>query len=132
MDARMKKWSYGINSYYKTASIYLEEAPWYLMLLQDTTERICDLMSYWNIPLIGRIKITKDSEIYTISEYYGGMKDLFHCFVDTPISNFCWKRTKTKIISIEWEKAKELFYEEDKEFWDKEIKSEENEEVEDV
>lgn len=34
----MKTWSYGINSYYKTATIWLEEGPWWIFLLDRIVE----------------------------------------------------------------------------------------------
>ena len=37
-----------------------------------------------------------------------------------PVFDFCQKRIRGKSIEIDYRKAREMFYEEDKEFWDKE------------
>lgn len=82
------------NWWISDKSIFLEEGPWYIFFLAELSMGICDILPSWELPIIGRITIIKDNEKYTINEYYGGFRDLFHCFVDIPIQDFCWKRIK--------------------------------------
>ena len=67
------------------------------------------------------IDISGGGEWTTWQEWYGDLSQLFHCFVHVPIFDFCQKRTKSKLLEIDYQKAKEMFYEEDKEFWHREM-----------
>jgi len=46
----MKSWSYGINSLYKTASIYLETAPWYIFAIRALSDFLCDSVPPITLP----------------------------------------------------------------------------------
>ena len=124
----MKNWSYGINSIYKKANIYLEEAPWWVFLVDRIVEFLCDLTPSISLPKIKmRLKSREDIEFNggsdwtTLRAWYGDLSQVFHCFVHMPVFNFCQKRFSCKSIEIDYSKAKEMFYGEDKEFWDTEI-----------
>ena len=56
----------------------------------------------------------------TWKEWYGDLSRLFHGFVHMPVFNFCQRRIRSRIVELDYDKAKEMFYEEDKKFWDKE------------
>jgi len=64
------------------------------------------------------IEFNEDSEWTTWREWYGDLSQLFHCSVHMPIFDFCQSRIRCKFIEIDYDKSKEMFYEEDKEFWD--------------
>ena len=124
----MKTWSYGINSLYKTASIDLRTGPWWVFALERTAELCCDMIP--SIPMPDAKKRLRDQvEIElnggnpwtTWKEWYGDLSQLFHCFVHVPIFDFCQKRIKCKFIELDYDKAKEMFYQEDKRFWDEEM-----------
>ena len=124
----MKTWSYGINSLYKKASIDLQEASWWIFSLERVTEMLCDLIPPISLPMIKkRLKNSEDismnggNQWTTWKEWYGDLSQLFHCVVHMPIFNFCQKKTRLKSIAFDYDKVKEMFYEEDKEFWDKEM-----------
>ena len=124
----MKSWSYGINSIYKRASIYLEEAPWWIFAVDRFAEFLCDLVPPIPLPKIKvRLKDRQDIEFNgenewtTLRDWYGDLNQVFHCFVHLPVFDFCQKRTNCKPMEIDYNKARETFYKEDKEFWDKEI-----------
>ncbi|MEW6214016.1 MAG: hypothetical protein AB1478_02245 [Nitrospirota bacterium] len=51
----------------------------------------------------------------------GDLKQVFHCFVHMPVFDFCQKKIKCRYIEIDYDRAKEMFYEQDREFWDKEM-----------
>ena len=124
----MKSWNYGINSIYKKANIYLEEASWWVFLVDRIVEFLCDLIPPISLPKIKmRLKDREDIEFNggsdwtTLRDWYGDLRQIFHCFVHIPVFHFCRKRIRCKPIEIDYSSAKEMFYEEDKEFWDKEI-----------
>lgn len=119
----MKSWSCGINSIYKKASIYLEEAPCWVFLVDRIVEFFCDLMPLIFLPKIKmRLKDKEDiefnggSEWTTLRDWYGDLRQVFHCFVHMPVFDFCQKRIRRKSIEIDYNRAKEIFYEEDKKF----------------
>lgn len=124
----MKSWSYGINSIYRKASIYLEEAPWWMFAIDRIAELLCDLIPPFPLPKIKMklrdkedIELNGGSEWTTLRDWYGDLSQVFHCFVHLPIFHFCQERIRYKSIKIDFNQAREMFYEGDKELWDKEI-----------
>ena len=124
----MKTWSYGINSLYKTASIDLRTGSWWLFALERTAEFCCDIIPSIPLPNAkkrlreqGDIELNGGNPWTTWKEWYGDLSQLFHCFVHVPIFDFCQKRIKCKFIELDYDKVKEMFYQEDKKFWDEEI-----------
>ncbi|MBW1728557.1 MAG: hypothetical protein JRJ62_13500, partial [Deltaproteobacteria bacterium] len=82
------------------------------------------------IPLPAKKKKLKDQEDIELNdgnpwttwkEWYGDLNQLFHCFVHIPIFNFCMRIVKTRFVELDYDKVKEMFYEEDKEFWEEEM-----------
>ena len=120
----MKSWHYAINNYYKTANISLETAPWHIFAIERIAEIICDSMPSIPLPNIRFRLKDKDSikfnqsEWTTVREWYGDLSQLFHSVIHIPISDFCWDRIKTRRIEMDYEKVKEIFYAENKEFFD--------------
>lgn len=124
----MKSWSYGINPIYEKASIHLEERSWWVFVIDRIVEFLCGLVPAISLPkfkirLKERVDVefNEGSEWTTLKDWYGDLGQAFHCFVHTPVFNFCQSRMRCKYFAIEYKKAKELFYEQDKDFWDKEI-----------
>ena len=124
----MKSWGYGINSIYQKAHIYLEDASWWIFLVDRIVEFLCDHIPPISLPKIKmKLKDREDiefnggSELTTLREWYGDLNQVFHCFVHMPVFNFCQKRTRCKSIEIGYDKAKEMFYKGDEEFWDIEM-----------
>jgi len=120
----MKSWAYGINNYYKTASISLETAPWHIFAIENIAEFICDIIPPIPLPNIKFRLRDKDSiefnqsEWTTVREWYGDLSQLFHSVIHMPIFNFCWDRIESKYIEVDYDKLKEMFYKKDKEFFD--------------
>jgi hypothetical protein len=102
----MRRWSVGINNYYFTSCIYLDEAPWYVFALENTIQQICSYFPSISLP---KIKITMDGEETTLKEWYGSTSDLFHIFICAPISEWCFKKTETKYFQFPYEFLKERF-----------------------
>jgi len=120
----MRSWSYGINNYYKTANISLEIAPWYIFAIEKASEFICGIIPPIPLPDIKFRLKDKDSikfnqsEWTTVREWYGDLSQLFHSVIHVPIFDFCWDRIISKHVEMDYEKLKEMFYKEDKEFFD--------------
>ena len=74
-----------------------------------------------------RVRDQKDIELNggnpwtTWKEWYGDLSQFFHCFVHIPIFNFCERIVQSRIVELDYDKIKEMFYEEDKRFWDEEM-----------
>ena len=112
----MRKISYAINSYHKTASIWVEYTSPLIFFLDRISEFICGYLVP-SIPL-PNFTIVKEREKTTVKDYYGDLKSLFHCHVHSPISNYCWRKTDSRMIEIDYDKARRAFYDKDKKFWD--------------
>jgi len=124
----MKSWSYGVNSIYKKANIYLEEAPWWVFWVDRIAEFLCDFAPPISLPKMKvrlksreNIEFNGGDEWTTLRDWYGDLRQVFHCFVHMPVFDFCQKRIRSKSIEIDYNLARRMFYEEDKKFWDKEI-----------
>jgi hypothetical protein len=102
----MRRWSVGINNYYFTSSICLDEAPWYVFVIEHMIQVICTWFPWFPLP---KIKIIRDGEETTLKEWYGTTRDLFHIFVCTPITDWCFKKTKMILISHPYEVLKKEF-----------------------
>ena len=123
----MKTWSYGINSLHRTASLDLQTGPWWVYALEWAVGWCCDLAP--SIPLPdakmrlrdqGDIELNSGHPWTTWKEWYGDLSQLFHCFVHMPVFDFCQRRIQSRIVWLDYDKAKEMFYKEDKKFWDEE------------
>ena len=122
----MRTWGYGINSIYKTGSIQLEERSVWVHLLDNLADRICSIIPSIKLPPI-RIRLFDQTSVEvfndgkkwtTLSEWYGDLSSLFCCSVHTPISDFCYRHTKSISCEYDYKKLREKFYTRDKKFWD--------------
>lgn len=112
----MRKINYGINSYHKKASINVDFTPFWVFALDQLIEGVCGYL----VPPIPfpRIRITRDGETTTMSEYYGDLEQWFHCHIHNPVFQFCQKRIDTRSIDVGYEETRKAFYDKDKKFWD--------------
>jgi len=124
----MRKWGYGINSFHKTAYIWVEKSSWWVFALDRSIEWFCGIIPHIRFPKIRmKLKDAEDIEINdgtewtTWQDWYGDLSQYFHCIVHMPIFNYCYSKIKCKSIEIDYDLAKETFYESDKKFWDWEI-----------
>ena len=82
----MRRFSYGVNSYYKTASICVEIAPWYIMLLDYAVSFICRFFPSIPLPPIPFRLFSEDSICFNggkwakLNKWYGSTNDIFCCF----------------------------------------------------
>lgn len=102
----MRRWFIGTNNFYFVGSIYLEEAPWYIFALESGILKICDYFPRIPLP---KIKIVRENEKTTLREWYGSTHDLFHIFICSPITDWCYKKIEIKSFSIPYEMIKEKF-----------------------
>ena len=102
----MRRWSVGINNYYFTSHIYLDEAPWYVFVVEYIIQTICSYIPRIPLP---NIKIIRDGEETTLKEWYGSTSDLFHIFICSPICEWCFKKTEIKDFQFPYEVLKKSF-----------------------
>jgi len=102
----MTRWSIAQNDYYFTSFIVLENAPWYIFLLQTCIQHICSWFP--RIPLPPK-KIIRDGHEYTARDYYGTTQDLFHVYVCAPIFCWCDDRIKTEFIDFPYQLLEDKF-----------------------
>ncbi len=110
----MKRWSFATNILYKKSCFILEEAPFYIFLIQDSIMFICSIIPPIPIPFGKTIKVKdkEDNKEYLFSEYYGDLRGLFHCFICEKIVNWSFKKIKDIQVDYPYDKMKELFYDE--------------------
>lgn len=71
----------------------------------------------FRIPLIGRIKIIREDEEYSIDEYYGGFSNIFHVFICMKVFEFCENRIQDIFIPVDYDLLKERHYNDDPDFF---------------
>lgn len=99
----MRDWGIATNDYWYTASVFLEDKPWYLFALERTVMFVCD-----RLRVLDFIKLGKDWSI----------SSLFHVHVCMNVTNFVWERTNSKYIELPYFFLKERFPEcFDEEMW---------------
>ena len=121
----MRKFSYGINNYHKTAFIDIEYGSFFIFLLDRVVEFICAAIPDIILPKIKiklrnekAIEFNDNNEYTTLEEWYGSINGLFCGRIHNPITNWCWKRLDHRSIKIDYNEAKKAFYDYDKKFWD--------------
>jgi len=122
----MNHWSYGINSHHHTASVYLEKAHWWVFALERLVDAVCGKFPEIRLPHI-KMKLRDPDDVemegkeYTYwDEWWGDTQQVFCVYVHHPVLHYCWRKTKTRDIEIDFERLKSMFYDEDKDFWDEE------------
>jgi len=131
----MKSWTYAVNSYYKTADIYVEILPRRLYYLEKIVEYFCCIRILKWIKFPSFINYTyknKDGsiEIYTLKEWWGDLGSWFHCVIHSPIFDYVYNsgRCKTFSLPADYELLKGKFKDIDKEYWERIIESEKEDE----
>jgi len=127
-EPKMRKWSYGINSVDRTAHILVEESSWWVFAIDRTIEWVCGIIPQIRFPKVKiRLKDADDIEFNdggskwtTLQDWYGDTNQFFHLHAHLPVFNFCQSRIKVKSIEIDYDRARAMFYESDKKFWDEE------------
>lgn len=129
----MKEWGYGLNTFHKTAHVYVEEMPWHLHCLQEICEWFC--CHFPNIPFPSWLHYTYTNEdgskeVYTWKEWWGGTNAWFHMYIHSPIFDLAYNKGKCKgyCLSVDYEALKDIIKEIDKEYYDRIIKSEKEDE----
>ncbi len=110
----MRRYSYAINSIYKTASLIIEDAPRWVFMLCDFFDFVCEAVPEIKLPpfplLLSNkmaIELNDGNRRTTFSEWYGSVSGWFCLKFHLPIIDFCFNRTDTRIIDIDYNKIKE-------------------------
>jgi len=100
----MRIWSIGWNTQFKTASLHLEQGPWWLLWL---TSGVC---TCWipKIPFPSWLYITdkEDGQRYSWKAWYGDLSQWATCEIEMPLSGWAFKRIECHTVDIDFEKAK--------------------------
>lgn len=114
----MRRWFVGFNDYWYTASIWLEETPWYLVAAEWAVSWVCFALHYIPAPKKWR-------------EDYGSLGGLFHAHVCAPVTQFVWDRTEAITVSLPFFLLRRLFPKEnepaDEDLWEEDEQREDNE-----
>ena len=113
----MKTYSVGINDYWHTGSIHLEEVPTGLYYLESMTMWICDHIPAIPLPKIKFKVRVRDGWDYTdnkdgwtdLNEWYSDIQQVFHIYICTWVTNFVWKHTKVVNIDLPYKFLQEKF-----------------------
>lgn len=103
----MKNWQVRIDTNYKTASITLEEGPWWAFLLEWLSDTGLPAI---RIPWLKRIRITRDNEETTVADWYGETPDdYWQWLVAYPLFDFAWKHIRLSIVGLDYDRARKEF-----------------------
>ena len=59
-----------------------------------------------------------ESEWTTWKEWYGDLNQWFHLFAHCPVFEYCRDKMKSESVDITYDKAREMFYNSDRKFFD--------------
>lgn len=139
----MIKWGYAVNSYYKTASIYVDIIPRHLVYFERVVEYFCciRILHWFKFPNWNFICVDDDGHwhwkgnetTYTLKEWWRDLGSWFHCEIHNPIFQYINdpKRCKAFSFPADYDKLKADFKDIDKEYWDRIAESEKEYEKED-
>ena len=113
---------YGINCYHKTASIYVDYAPFWVFWLDDISGFLCNIIPHIPLPPIPIRLFNKDTIEFNDGEKWttlkGDLSGLFHIFIHCPILYYCFRKTDGRTIAVGFNKLRKAFYDKDKNFWE--------------
>ena len=115
----MRRWSYGINGYHKTAGVFITEAPAWVFALDWLADIGCRVVPRWKVPLLSHFHHTDDDgEVYTLSEWYG---PTFHSLYDAIIHDPLWRWLQAKgrhyHLEVSYDECRAVFEPLDHEQW---------------
>ncbi len=120
----MRRITYGVNHYYKTASLLVEYAPFWVFFIGWLFNYICWIIfsiSFLKISYKLRdetdIEMNDGKEWTTWKEWYGDLNQWFHVVVHCPVDDFCWEKIDSRVIKLDYEETKKIFSDKDKEMW---------------
>lgn len=117
-----ERWRVGVNGYYRTVWIMRSRGPWWVCAMEAAVERIEDWIPEWEIPLIGRIPITRDGERMTVEDYYGTCIGCLFClFVAGPIRAWCCRRYTIRQVEVPADELVRAWGTEAPAYWHEEI-----------
>ena len=116
----MKHWSYGINSYHRTASLLLNEAPWYVFFIEWLFDGILSCVHVPKIPFPNILPSKRNKiedcacknmakqcedhdQLYTLQEWYGDLGQWYHVNVCSPITEWAQKRVKSIDFEVDYD-----------------------------
>jgi hypothetical protein len=78
---------------------------WLLLQFEESADGVCGLLQ--DVPLPKwltefKTEFGEDDEVMTFGEYYGDdLSTIWHCFIETPISNYVWKNVWSSTLHVD-------------------------------
>ena len=102
----MIRWNIVTNDYFFTSSVILEKAPWYIFTIEFCIQWICYFIPQIPLP---RVKIKINNEETNLKDYYGTVADLFHIYICSPITQWCFRKIKSDSIYFPYKELERMF-----------------------
>lgn len=67
---------------------------WWVWISLGIGEWVLDHLPHWEVPLVGRLRIKRDGEFYTIEEYYGSCVGCWGCHLWNSWSQPLYRRVR--------------------------------------
>ena len=103
----MRDYSIGTNNLYKTASVFLEEGPFWAFWGRDLTWLFCDLIPPIPFPKIGKI-VDDEGEVYNWRTWYGDLGSWWCVSIDQGLYFWFNKFIKMKSVNVKYYTAVRL------------------------
>ena len=126
----MRDWSYAINScpQWRKGHVELVSQPWWLSLIDNFNMRVLVRIEVWlfKVPLPNWFPKPRDPDdpetLYTLKEWSGDLGSVMCVHVTSPLFQWYWHhpRRRSILIDLGYDRVRELFYEDDSDFFDEE------------
>lgn len=123
----MKSWTYGINTYYRTAHYEIERGPWWAFFIRWLADCLCDFAPAIPFPPIPIHD--EEGNRTTLREEWGDTFQWIHVALHMPIFERVERKIQRIWIPASYDEIKQRHYAEDKEFFDEAEKLWEGEET---
>ena len=129
----MKLYRIGINNYWRTACVILDDVPVGLYFLENTVMWVCDKIPFIPLPKL-KFRL-KDKDAWDMTEngdgrtdlqyWFGDTQQLFHIYCCNPVTDFVNKHAKSTTINLPYNFLKaqfpDLFKEDDYDYDEEDI-----------
>ena len=95
----MRRWFIGVNDYWYTSCVFLEDVPLHLVILEGVTDAVCYVL--------GKFKIPK--KFSNLKDEYGNFGQMWHCKVCVKIEELIYKNKHSEVIELPYFFLRRLF-----------------------
>lgn len=112
----MKTWTYGINTYYRTAHYVIEQGPWWAFFIRWLADHLCDFIPRIPFPSI-RIDDEERNKT-TLKNEWGDLSQWVHVVIHAPVFKWVEGKIHCNLVPAPYEEIKQHYYTRDKQFFD--------------